>query len=83
MTTALDGVNLEIKKGEFVSYALSAFDTTTGEKLGDLGYAGPLTVEWEDAHMDRAHGAREAAAFVRRLDFPRSTRAFDAAFRER
>jgi sugar phosphate isomerase/epimerase len=51
--------------------------------LGDLGYAGPLTVEWEDAHMDRAHGAREAAAFVRRLDFPRSTRAFDAAFRER
>lgn len=51
--------------------------------LGDLGYAGPLTVEWEDAHMDRAHGAREAAEFVRKLDFPRSTRAFDAAFRER
>jgi hypothetical protein len=32
--------------------------------------------------MDREHGASEAAAFVRRLDFPTSTRAFDAAFSE-
>lgn len=48
--------------------------------LNQLDYAGPLTVEWEDSHMDREHGAREAASFVRRLDFPRSTRAFDAAF---
>jgi hypothetical protein len=32
--------------------------------------------------MDREHGAREAAAFVRKLDFPRSTRAFDSAFTE-
>lgn len=45
-----------------------------------LGYQGPLTVEWEDAVMDREHGATEAAAFVRRLDFPSSDRAFDAAF---
>ncbi len=50
--------------------------------LNHHGYAGPLTVEWEDAAMDREHGAREAAAFVRRLDFPRSERAFDAAFAE-
>src|SRR5690606_29966407 len=27
------------KKGDYVSYAISAFDTTTGDKLGDLGYA--------------------------------------------
>lgn len=48
--------------------------------LNQCDYQGPLTVEWEDALMDREHGAREAAAFVRRLDFPRSLRAFDAAF---
>jgi hypothetical protein len=30
--------------------------------------------------MDREHGAAEACAFVRRLDFARAGRAFDAAF---
>lgn len=45
-------------------------------------YEGPLTVEWEDAQMEREFGAREAAAFVRRMDFPRSAVAFDAAFAE-
>jgi sugar phosphate isomerase/epimerase len=49
-------------------------------QLNHAGYQGPLTVEWEDPMMDREHGAREAAAFTRRLDFARSTIAFDAAF---
>ena len=40
--------------------------------LNDVGYRGPLSVEWEDIRMDRVHGATEAAAFVRRLDFPRA-----------
>jgi sugar phosphate isomerase/epimerase len=48
--------------------------------LNDIGYRGPLSVEWEDIRMDRIHGATEAAAFVRRLDFPPSAVAFDAAF---
>jgi sugar phosphate isomerase/epimerase len=48
--------------------------------LNDARYAGPLSVEWEDVRMDRVYGATEAAAFVRRLDFTRSTVAFDAAF---
>ena len=48
--------------------------------LNDAGYRGPLSVEWEDIRMDRIHGATEAAAFVRRLDFPGSAVAFDAAF---
>lgn len=48
--------------------------------LNQIGYGGPLSVEWEDNGMDREHGAAEAAAFVRRLDFLPSTRAFDAAF---
>jgi sugar phosphate isomerase/epimerase len=48
--------------------------------LNEIGYRGPLSVEWEDPGMDRGHGAREACAFVRRVDFPPSNRAFDAAF---
>jgi sugar phosphate isomerase/epimerase len=51
-------------------------------QLNQAGYHGPLTVEWEDPGMDREAGAREACAFVRRLDFEPSTRAFDAAFGE-
>ncbi len=48
--------------------------------LNDIGYWGPLSVEWEDGKMDREHGAAEAAAFLRRLDFAPSAVAFDAAF---
>lgn len=48
--------------------------------LNDVGYAGPLSVEWEDTRMDRVHGATESAAFCRRLDFPPAAGAFDAAF---
>lgn len=48
--------------------------------LNDVGYAGPLSVEWEDIRMDRVHGGTEAAAFVRQVDFPSSELAFDAAF---
>ncbi|HKX45395.1 MAG TPA: sugar phosphate isomerase/epimerase [Planctomycetota bacterium] len=50
--------------------------------LNQAGYAGPLTVEWEDPQMDREAGAAEAAQFVKRLDFGRSTIAFDSAFSE-
>ena len=48
--------------------------------LNQIGYEGPLSVEWEDAGMDREFGAREACDFVRALDFPPSDAAFDAAF---
>jgi sugar phosphate isomerase/epimerase len=51
-------------------------------QLNHLGYQGPLTVEWEDSGMDREFGARDSASFVRKLDFPRSDVAFDAAFAE-
>jgi len=51
--------------------------------LNDIGYWGPLSVEWEDAKMDREHGATEAAAFLRRLDFAPSAVAFDAAFEKK
>ena len=50
--------------------------------LNRTGYGGPLSVEWEDSGMDREHGAAEACGFVRRLAFPPSGSAFDAAFED-
>ncbi|MFO0790392.1 MAG: sugar phosphate isomerase/epimerase [Pirellulales bacterium] len=48
--------------------------------LNKANYDGPLSVEWEDSGMEREHGAREAAEFVKKLDFRPSGRAFDSAF---
>jgi sugar phosphate isomerase/epimerase len=48
--------------------------------LNRIGYAGPLSIEWEDAGMDREWGAQDALAFVRRTDFEPSALAFDAAY---
>jgi sugar phosphate isomerase/epimerase len=48
--------------------------------LNVLKYEGPLSVEWEDAAMNREAGAREAAAFVKQIDFEPSDRVFDEAF---
>lgn len=50
--------------------------------LNEIGYHGPLSIEWEDSGMDREHGAKEACAFTRKLDFAPSNIAFDAAFSE-
>ena len=50
--------------------------------LNRSGYRGPLSVEWEDSGMDREHGATEACAFVKNIDFPPSEIDFDAAFEE-
>ena len=48
--------------------------------LNRIGYDGPLSIEWEDGGMDREHGAAEACAYVKRIDFAPSAAAFDAAF---
>ncbi len=48
--------------------------------LNEIGYDGPLSVEWEDSGMDREHGAREACEFVKQVDFAPSRQSFDAAF---
>ncbi|MXX05048.1 MAG: sugar phosphate isomerase/epimerase [Gemmatimonadetes bacterium] len=50
--------------------------------LNEIGYQGPLSIEWEDSGMDREHGAEEACAFTKGVDFPPSDVAFDAAFAE-
>jgi sugar phosphate isomerase/epimerase len=51
--------------------------------LNYIKYQGPLSVEWEDAAMDREAGAEEACDFVKDLDFKSSGIAFDAAFEKK
>lgn len=48
--------------------------------LNDIGYTGPLSVEWEDNRMDREFGVAEACEFTRKVDFERSAIAFDGKF---
>ena len=48
--------------------------------LNDIGYSGPLSIEWEDGRMDRVHGATESCRNVKSYDFAPSRAAFDAAF---
>ncbi len=48
--------------------------------LNDIGYQGPLSIEWEDGGMAREFGATESCAYVKRLDFPPSSLVFDAQF---
>jgi hypothetical protein len=48
--------------------------------LNTIGYEGPISVEWEDAGMDRLLGAPEALAFVKANLFDAPDGAFDAAF---
>lgn len=48
--------------------------------LNEIGYDGPLSIEWEDAGMDRLRGAPESLEFLKKLVFDKPTAAFDAAF---
>lgn len=50
--------------------------------LNDIGYAGPLSVEWEDSGMNREAGAAEACDFVRYCDFESSAVKFDDAMKK-
>ena len=50
--------------------------------LNQIGYDGPLSVEWEDSGMDREHGAAEAVQFLREIDFPPSTIGFESGMRD-
>ncbi|HOI47730.1 MAG TPA: sugar phosphate isomerase/epimerase family protein [Prolixibacteraceae bacterium] len=51
--------------------------------LNDIGYQGPLSVEWEDSGMNREAGAAEACEFVRYSDFEPSAVAFDDAMQKK
>jgi sugar phosphate isomerase/epimerase len=48
--------------------------------LKQIGYTGPISVEWEDSGMDRELGAPEALQYLRKLNFDPPATRFDAAF---
>ncbi|MPY79536.1 MAG: TIM barrel protein [Actinophytocola sp.] len=48
--------------------------------LNAIGYDGPISIEWEDAGMDRLRGAPESLRYVREQLFEPPDAAFDAAF---
>ena len=50
-------------------------------ELNQMGYEGPLSVEWEDSGMERETGAREAYEYIRKMNFSPSGIAFDAALK--
>ncbi|MFV0254707.1 MAG: sugar phosphate isomerase/epimerase family protein [Erysipelotrichaceae bacterium] len=56
------------------------FDSITRE-LNQIGYQGPVAVEWEDSGMDRFVGAKEAFEYISKMDFQPSNISFDAALK--
>ncbi|MFW6371251.1 MAG: sugar phosphate isomerase/epimerase family protein, partial [Bacteroidota bacterium] len=50
--------------------------------LNDIGYQGPLSIEWEDSGMDREAGATESCTFTKNIDFEPSGIAFDDAMQK-
>ncbi|GGM62812.1 sugar phosphate isomerase/epimerase family protein [Microbacterium saperdae] len=48
--------------------------------LSAIGYTGPISIEWEDAGMDRLHGAAEAVQYIRSLLWKLPETSFDVAF---
>lgn len=50
-------------------------------ELNQMGYHGPLCVEWEDSGMERIRGAKEALEFTNRINFEPSDISFDAALK--
>jgi sugar phosphate isomerase/epimerase len=51
-------------------------------KLNQIGYSGPLSIEWEDSGMEREWGVQDALGFMQKLNFEPSSRAFDVVFSE-
>lgn len=49
--------------------------------LNEIGYTGPLAVEWEDSGMERDFGAAEALEYAKRINFAPSDFSFDAALK--
>ncbi|MDX6740703.1 sugar phosphate isomerase/epimerase family protein [Actinocorallia sp. A-T 12471] len=51
--------------------------------LNHIAYSGPISIEWEDAGMDRLQGAPDALAFIRSLtQIEPPTSSFDSAFNQ-
>lgn len=50
-------------------------------ELNQMGYQGPLSVEWEDSGMEREFGAAESYEYVANMNFSPSSFAFDKALK--
>ena len=50
-------------------------------ELNDMGYDGPLSVEWEDSGMNREFGASESYHYIKKMNFLPSEVAFDATLK--
>jgi sugar phosphate isomerase/epimerase len=48
--------------------------------LNDIGYDGPLAVEWEDSNLDRELGAAESLSYLKKLGFEKPTAAWFSSF---
>ena len=49
--------------------------------LNQIGYDGPLSIEWEDSGMERVFGGTEACEFTKQINFSPSDVAFDDALK--
>lgn len=52
-------------------------------ELNDMGYEGPLSVEWEDSGMERFRGGQESCEFAKRINISANVGAFDDALRNK
>lgn len=71
----------DLRRGwNFVSLGHGSIDfDAIIREVNAAGYAGPLSIEWEDNGMDRETGAQESLAFTRRHNFSASDVAFDSS----
>lgn len=71
----------DLRRGwNFVSLGHGSIDfDAIIREVNAAGYAGPLSIEWEDNGMDREFGAKEALAFVQKVNFGASEIAFDGS----
>lgn len=56
------------------------FDSIIRE-LNQIGYRGPLSVEWEDSGMERTFGITEAYDYTKKINFVPSDFSFDSALK--
>jgi sugar phosphate isomerase/epimerase len=75
----------DVRRGwNFVSAGLGDADFESYFRtLNKIGYEGPISVEWEDAGMDRMQGAPLALAYARAHTFDLPEASFDSAFKNR
>jgi sugar phosphate isomerase/epimerase len=50
-------------------------------ELNQMGYNGPLSIEWEDSGMDRIFGVKEAFNYTKKFNFEPSSISFDSTLK--